>query len=169
MSSCRTDESCEATPGAAASHLCQRCGETGLSIDAITLKALLKPDALRRGVPASPRFCPTEDCPVVYFGNAASRTFTEEDLTVRVHAKHPHDEDVLVCYCFEHSPGTIRREIEQKGSSTASKIITAEVKAGHCACEVRNPKGNCCLGDVAKAEREMKTWLEKGELSAKST
>ncbi|MHB0969801.1 MAG: putative iron-sulfur cluster-binding metallochaperone [Thermoanaerobaculia bacterium] len=172
MSSCCTNTpgSCELKPATVASDVCERCGRQGQPVDPITLKALLTPDALRRGVPASPRFCRTEDCPVVYFDNAASRTFSEEDLIVPVHAKHPHDEDVPVCCCFAHSPGTIRREIERKGSSTASEIIAAEVKAGHCACEVRNPKGNCCLGDVAKAEMEMKTWLqEKEQPSAKST
>ncbi len=169
MSSCCSDKSCEAKPEAVASDVCERCGETGLSVDPITLKALFTPDALRRGVPVSSRFCSTEDCPVVYFDNAASRTFTEDDLIVRVHAKHPHDEDVPVCYCFEHSPGTIRSEIGQKGSSNASTTITAEVKAGHCACEVKNPKGTCCLGDVAKVEREAKTWLEeRKQPSAKS-
>lgn len=169
MSSCCTDTSCEAKPATVASDVCQRCGGKGLSVDPITLKALFTPDALRRGMPGDPRFCPAEDCPVVYFDNAAALTFTEDDLIVRVHAKHPHDEDVPVCYCFQHSPGTIRREIEQKGSITASKIITAEVKAGHCACEVKNPKGSCCLGDVAKAEREIRTWQGKREqLSAKN-
>jgi mercuric ion transport protein len=29
--------------------------------------------------------------------------------------------------------------------------ITAEVKAGNCACEVKNPSGKCCLGEIARA------------------
>ncbi len=162
MSSCCADGSCEVRTESVASDACGTCGSKGLSVEPITLKALLTPDALRRGVPNDPRFCPTDDCPVVYFDHGASRTFTENDLTVPVHSKHRHDEDVLVCYCFGLSPGTIRREIEQTGSSTASKMIAAEVNAGHCACEVRNPKGRCCLGDVAKVEREVNRWLEEG-------
>lgn len=96
--------------------------------------------------------------------------FTEADLSVRVHAKHPLSESVLVCYCFEHLPGTIRQDIEQHGSSRASIDIAAEVKAGHCACEVKNPKGTCCLGDVARVEREVMRWLAEREQSrVKST
>ena len=162
MSSCCTDTAggCKAKPATVSPGVCKGCGKKGLPIDAITLEALSTPDALRHGVPRNPRFCPTADCPVVYFDPVTATEFTESDVIVRVHAKHPHDEDVPVCYCFEHSPGTIRREIEQTGNSTASKLIMAEVNAGHCACEVRNPKGSCCLGDVARAEREMKTCLE---------
>lgn len=167
MSSCGTGTSCDSI--APRSDICGTCGSRGLLVDPITLKALFTADALRRGVPAHPRFCPAEECVVVYFDHKASLVFTEEDLTVRVHAKHRHDDDVPVCYCFEHSPGTVRREIELRGSSTASKTITAEVKAGHCACEVKNPKGTCCLGDVAQTEREVKRWLEeKEQLPAKS-
>jgi hypothetical protein len=145
MSSCCIDASCETK--IAVSTDCQTCGAKGLSVDPITLKALFTADALRRGVPADARFCPTPICPTVYFGSTG--TFTEDDLTVRVHAKHPHDDDVPVCYCFEYTPASIRRE-----NGAASKDIAAEIKAGHCACEVKNPKGACCLGDVIRVEKE---------------
>lgn len=32
------------------------------------------------------------------------------------------------------------------------KMIAAEVKADHCACEVKNPKGACCLGDLVRLD-----------------
>jgi len=57
---------------------------------------------------------------------------------------------VPVCYCFGYTPPKIREE-----GKIASQTIAAEVKAGHCACEVKNPKGVCCLGDVARVERLM--------------
>jgi len=121
-------------------------------VDAITLKALLTSDALRRGIPDAPRFCATEGCQIVYFDSDAGVNFTEVELTVRVHAKHPTDDGVQVCYCFDYTPSTIEAEIARSGSRSARATITAEVQAGHCACEVRNPKGSCCLGDVARVE-----------------
>ncbi len=167
MSACCSGTSCETKAAPAGSDDCRVCGSKGLRVDPITLKALFTANALRRGVPAEPRFCPSTSCPVVYFD--AWVTFTEDNLTVRVHGKHADDDKVPVCYCFGHTPETIRREIEQTNRSTASKTITAEVKAGHCACEVKNPKGTCCLGDVAKVEREVRAWLEEKQQSAKST
>jgi len=143
MTTCCTDMNCETN----VSTVCRTCGVKGLPVDPITLKALFTPDALRRGVPIDARFCPTPTCPIVYFGSTG--TFTEDDLTVRVHAKHPHDDDVPVCYCFEYTSLKIHRE-----DGAASKNIAREIKAGHCACEVENPKGACCLGDVIRVEKE---------------
>lgn len=140
----------------AAAEQCPSCGNVGTRVDAITLKALLTPSGLRRGIPDAPRFCATESCPVVYFDTEASVTISEADLTVRVHAKHPTDGRVPVCYCFEYTPAVIEQEIMRTGSSAARATIIREVQAGHCACEVRNPKGTCCLGDVARVERRVR-------------
>src|SRR5207245_379072 len=143
MTLCCADASCETNVSA----VCQTCAVKGLPVEPITLKALFTGDALRRGVPDDARFCPTPTCPIVYFGSTG--TFTEGDLIVRVHAKHPQDDNVPVCYCFEYTPATIRRQ-----NGVASKDIAAEIIAGHCACEVKNPKGVCCLGDVIRVEKE---------------
>jgi len=166
MSACCSDTSCDVSLKSVADG-CPLCGKNGRPLDPNTLKALLTPAALRRGLPKNARFCATEDCPIVYFDDTVS--FTEDDLIVHVHAKHPHADDVFVCYCFEHTPGTIREETAHTGVSRASKEITGEVNQEHCACEVKNPKGTCCLGDVAKVEKEMKRWLdERKQLLARS-
>lgn len=149
MNCCETN----AASAKAGADRCPACGSVGTRVDVITLKALLTADGLRRGVPDAPRFCATETCPVVYFDNAAGMTYQEAELTVRVHAKHVAASNVPVCYCFGYTPAMIEQEIARTGSSTARAIITAAVQAGHCACEVRNPKGSCCLGDVGRAER----------------
>lgn len=138
-----------ATPPDAASERCPACGAAGGRVDPITLKALLTAEGLRRGVPPSPRFCATLGCPVVYFDNTVPVRFEETLLAVRVFAKHADDEDAPVCYCFDRTAGSIRREIAETGRSSAFQAIAAEVQAGHCACEVKNPKGACCLGDVS--------------------
>lgn len=150
MTACCTTE-IRAT--SAAAELCSLCGRRGVSVEPITLKALLVPEALRRGVPPAPRFCATPECSVVYFDHAAGVTFRQSDVTVRVHAKHPGDADVPVCYCFGVNPGMIAAETRREGTSSVSRAIRADVKAGRCACEVRNPKGSCCLGDVAAVEK----------------
>jgi len=132
---------------------CPSCRARGPRVNAITLRALLSGEGLRRGVPSEPRFCGTPGCTVVYFDNAVPVVFEEALVTVTVHAKHPEDGSVPVCYCFGHTPDTIRGELTRTGRSIASAMIAAEVKAGHCACEVKNPKGTCCLGDVSTVER----------------
>ncbi len=154
MSNCCEGDSCAL--GAGAAEACPTCGEQGLAVDRITLKALLAAEALRRGIPPNPRFCANAACDVVYFDPDARARFTEADLIEPVHAKHPDDPDVPVCYCFGVTPRSIGEEVRRTGKSTASFDIAAEVKAGHCVCEVRNPKGSCCLGDVLRIEKEIR-------------
>jgi hypothetical protein len=48
--------------------VCSSCGQKGKTIELITLKSLLKPQAMRLLNPAeSFAFCRSADCPVVYF------------------------------------------------------------------------------------------------------
>ena len=140
------------TPLDSSGDACPRCGMNCAKVDPITLKALLTGEGLRRGVPPSPRFCATRGCPVVYFDNAVPVRFEEELVAVRVHAKHPEDDRIPVCYCFGHTPETIRAAVASSGRNVASEDVAREVKAGRCACEVKNPKGSCCLGDVSRVE-----------------
>jgi len=117
------------------------------------VKALLRPDALSRleNVPYS--FCPTPGCPVVYFSHEAVGVYHQEDLKVRVGLKEG-DELVPICYCFGHTRASAWEEIRRTGKSTLVASITAHVQAGRCACEVNNPSGTCCLGEVNKVVKE---------------
>jgi hypothetical protein len=54
----------------------------------------------------------------------------------------------LVCYCFDESEASIRAELREHGRSGAVERIRAHIAARRCACETRNPRGVCCLGDL---------------------
>jgi hypothetical protein len=96
------------------------------------------------------RFCETPTCEVVYYANDA--VVESAMVRVPVHAKDP-GLDVPLCYCFGHTRRSIAKEIVSAGNSSASATITREIKAGHCACELKNPSGRCCLGDVRAYEK----------------
>lgn len=144
---------CTPTEIPGARETCPSCEKSGVRVETITLKALLNAEGLRRGIPPAPRFCATPTCPVVYFDGDV--TFSEAHLSVRVHAKHQSEEDVHVCYCFGHTPGSMREELKRTGNSTVFATVSAEVRAHRCACEVKNPKGSCCLGDVKRVEQRL--------------
>lgn len=159
MNSDCIETGCSTTTSESPDAICPICGSKGSLVDVITLKALLTSDAFRRGLPPDSRYCANPHCAVVYFDNAPAVAFRESDLIVPVHAKHPDDETIPVCYCFGYTGKLIREETERTGASTATPSIAAEVTAGHCACELRNPKGSCCLGDIAKVERRIASVL----------
>jgi hypothetical protein len=56
-----------------------------------------------------------------------------------------------ICYCFGHTVESLREEVATTGLSKAVGALQAAVKAGTCRCDVMNPSGRCCLGDVVKA------------------
>jgi len=100
-------------------------------------------------------FCRTPDCPVVYFAADGIQVFTKDQIRVPVHQKEPADDNVLVCYCFCHSPATIRADLLVTGRSTVIEEIEAGIKAGQCACDIRNPQGSCCLGNVGAVVKQL--------------
>lgn len=126
---------------------CPTCGQRGKSVDTVTVKALLSiPFTELR--PVSYVFCRTADCPTVYFASDGTHRFEEGDLRERVHQKHQESDDVFVCYCFRHTPGSIKSELGRTGRTGVVEAITAGIQNGNCACELRNPQGSCCLGNV---------------------
>ena len=126
---------------------CPVCPKTGKLVDSLTLKALLNVPLtdVRR---VEYRFCSTPDCPVVYYSQDGTQTFLEIDLRERVYQKHAAEDDVFVCYCFRHTVGSIKEEFVGKQVNIVVARINAGIQAGQCACDIRNPQGSCCLGDV---------------------
>ena len=126
---------------------CPDCLRTGKLVSALTLKALLAVP-LTEVQAVDYRLCRSEGCAVVYYSTDQQQRFGEQDVRERVFQKHPSDEDVFVCYCFRHTPRSIRHEAVTAGRSTAVAAITAGIQTGKCACDMRNPQGSCCLGNV---------------------
>ena len=149
-------ESCSEEDARGFGARCPLSETAGLGVDRITLKALLKPEALRRLDGTNYQFCPAADCDVAYFDTESGSFFTKEDLTVRVGLKE-REHPIPICYCFGYTLADVQSDIATHGHTNIPAIITAEIKAGHCACEVRNPRGTCCLGNVSAA---IKTILE---------
>jgi hypothetical protein len=110
---------------------------------------LLTERALARLTPGAHWFCADAGCDVVYFA-AEGAQFATMDLRVAVWQKLPFGRR-MVCYCFGESEASIREEVEVTGRSSAVTRIREHIAAGRCACEVRNPRGACCLGDVTAA------------------
>ena len=143
---------------------CPVCGKKGKKVGIETVKAMLA-ITLHEIRPASNYlFCRTKDCSVVYFADDGQQTFAEEQLREKVYQKHLDEEEVFVCYCFRHTPGSIRAELLETGQSTVVETVTAGTKTHQCACDTRNPQGSCCLGNVSAAVKRVKQELNAVEV-----
>ena len=154
MSDVPTCGCCSPPPPPTAEGVCPTCRNSGRPVQPATLRALLQPH-LREQVWEEPyRFCGSTACQVVYFLPGTGQVFLREELTVRVGMK----ETIAprpICYCFGHTVESLREEWLRTGTTGAVQEIQAAVKAGSCRCEVSNPHGGCCLGDVLKALKEI--------------
>ena len=127
---------------------CPVSGTPGHAVALTTVKAMLGPSALARLTGEAYRFCPDPGCDVVYF--TPGNVYRVRDVRVPVWQKQPFGERT-VCYCFGENEAEIRREFEAHGASSAVERVRSHIAAGRCACEARNPRGVCCLGDVIAA------------------
>ena len=143
----------KALPAAHGVVNCPVSGTRSKQVGLLTVKRLV--GHLEFAMPAAQYyFCTAPGCDVVYFpSNPEAPVFSRDDLLVRVGAKES-DEEASVCYCFGVSRRHIREEVEAAGGSSVAEKIKAEIQAGRCACEVKNPSGKCCLGDVTRAVLE---------------
>lgn len=139
--------------------VCPADGRRSKRVDRLTVKSLVR--KLPLGMPkAQYYFCGASDCDVVYFAlDAEAPKFCREDLLVRVGAKETTD-PIPICYCFGFTRLDIWDEIRSTGKSAIAEWIAAEVWADRCACEVKNPSGNCCLGDVRRTVKDRQ--IQKG-------
>lgn len=133
---------------------CPQCNQIGRRVNIITLKSLLLPSSLEQlNVSENYMFCATQDCEVVYYGDNSS-TYTKEKLKVPVYQKEL-DEEVNICYCFDWSLGKIKRDMLSNNEGSVVSIISNHMKKGRCGCEVNNPQGSCCLGNVKEAVKRI--------------
>lgn len=153
MSSCCSPKSkgaCSATQNTPSN--CLACGVKGQPLQVLTVKNLVRGHT-RVSPAASYLFCRSPECDVVYF--STDIVFRKADVKVRVGLKEK-EGSVPLCYCFDYTREDVERDLKKYGRTEIPERIKAEISAGLCACEVKNPSGRCCLGDVTRAIQEAK-------------
>ena len=134
-------------------NACPQCGKIGKPVQGQTIKALLSV-SLRQVQDMPYLFCRTQTCPVVYFSADGEQTFTVQELREKVYQKEPEAEDVFICYCFRHTASDLRVASPEVRIAIVENINTG-INAGQCACDLRNPQGSCCLGNVNRRIKQL--------------
>ena len=147
------DECCCPPPQTARRQPCLACGVSAAAVEPQTVKALLIDAALRRFEVDAYYFCASPDCDTVYFGLGGGR-FSTRDVRVPVWQKESPGSRTI-CYCFGENEAGIREELLQTGVSHAVSRVREHIAARRCACDIRNPRGSCCLGDVTAATKRL--------------
>ncbi len=134
-------------------QVCQTCGEKGKKVELATMRSLTRRDHPLYAELKSGFICTNPDDSTVYYFGENDIIISHNDLVTSYHLKNPDDNQNL-CYCFQHSRKAIKEDVSKNGHSTIELSIREKVKQGVCTCEVSNPKGKCCLGDVSGFVKE---------------
>lgn len=151
---------CDSKVQSARPASCPRCHVPGKSVPDETPAALLRRSCRERLGPGPHHFCTTAHCEVVYF-SADGPAFLKDEVRVRVGEKET-SPPITVCYCFAHTVESIDEEIRSTGTTTVLERIRAEVASGRCRCERENPRGSCCLGNVARTVQSLRLERSSG-------
>lgn len=133
--------------------VCPSCSARATPVEVSTLKALLTPQALAQLLLGGFRFCANPACDTVYFSDVG-QLFRTSDLRVAVWQKERPGARTI-CYCFGENEAEMQQEIDEHGSTSAVARVRRHISDRRCACDVRNPRGVCCLGDLAAASRRL--------------
>lgn len=148
-----SESCCSVAPADSGAARCPASGSEGKRVDRTTVAALAKGRVPPR---QEFRLCRDAKCEIVYYGSAGT-VLTMSDLNVRPGFKE--GSEGLVCYCFLHTEADMARQLGETGKTDVFESIKQEIEAGNCACEVRNPSGKCCLGEVQEAIRGLEKEL----------
>jgi hypothetical protein len=141
---------------------CPKCGDKGTTVDLITPQSLLNEDKKEKIRPnLDYKYCKNAECEVAYFTKDDDHFFLIHDLKEKATVKDK-GLDVKVCYCFGHSRQSVLSELKATGNSTVLESIKSKMKDPGCFCEVSNPQGACCLGNVMAWIKEAKTIINEG-------
>ena len=142
------------TPQPKGKEACPLCGMLAKGVLAKTVEHMLTPQAkLRLSCLEGFYYCTTSFCEVIYFRDA--EILTQKELEVTVGLKEGAS-PATVCYCFDWTKEKIKAELDVTGETKALEDIKAKMQDPGCSCEILNPSGGCCLGDVSKVIKELK-------------
>jgi len=92
-------------------------------------------------------FCANKQCPTVYF-SVDQRMGKEQ-----VRAFQP-NEQAMLCYCFAISEALYQSALNEGTASQIKHFVMQQTQAAHCACNIRNPSGRCCLVNFKTMEKK---------------
>lgn len=141
---------------------CPTTGQKTRPVGRPAVENLVRPEFASDLVSQPYYFCNGQECDVVYVSALGDHIVTKDMLKVRVGVKERED-PVTICYCFGYERKDIEDDIRREGRTDIRNIVAGRVRAGECRCEVTNPGGGCCLGEVAKAIRKARSNIAGGE------
>ncbi len=142
MSSCCSDHATKIITGS-----CPKCGVFCKSIDNKTLYHQVKFPENQAAFQGKYYFCPSKECTVGYF-SSTGHAIPKQHLRTYQEFK-----DDKLCYCFDINASYYLSALTANNADVIKNFVIQKTKSGDCACDVRNPSGQCCLAKFKILEK----------------
>lgn len=144
-----SEHCCAVPPSHSVAPICPETTRATRPVERFTVQHHALPALVGQVRNAAYGFCDEPTCEIVYVGDQG-HLLRKVDLRTRVGIKETED-PITVCYCWSYTARQVQEDVLANAQSTVIPYITQRVKEGACACEINNPSGRCCLGEVTKA------------------
>ena len=128
-------------------QICPECGSTCKSVGMPTLYHQVRFPENQAIITDSYFFCPAKPCSVGYFSSVGN-TIPKQHLR----SCQAIQSDAL-CYCFDIDAEQYLSALEAQRAAPIKDFVMQRTQAGECACEIRNPSGQCCLANFKYLEK----------------
>jgi len=92
-------------------------------------------------------YCANSNCTVSYFSKTG-RIYETSQIREQNELQQG-----WLCYCFDISKEQYQHAIKSETALKIKNFVIAQTKAHQCACETRNPSGQCCLADFKRMDK----------------
>ena len=143
MSNC-----CSSSPSKSITQACPQCGTVCKSVEMRTLYHQVRFPENQGITPDTYYFCSAKECSIGYFSIAGNCV---PKLHLRTYQEIHEDK---LCYCFDIEADFYRSALRADNAASIKDFVIERTKSGECACELRNPSGQCCLVKFKHFEKE---------------
>lgn len=140
---------CNPTTLAITKQLCPECGFACNSVSMTTLYHQVRfPENQQIQTNNNYNYCSTKTCSVGYFSSTCNTIPKSHLINSRAIQN-----DVL-CYCFDISSLQYVSALKAHCAEPIKNFVIQRTKNKECACEIRNPSGQCCLANFKRLQNE---------------
>ncbi|OQK16042.1 hypothetical protein AU255_13085 [Methyloprofundus sedimenti] len=133
------------------SYACPECHQFGKSISLKTLYHNVRFPENQQILADSYFYCANKSCAVAYF--SISGKILAQYLLSSAQAQAI--EADKLCYCFDISAAQYRSALKDNIAERVKNFVIEQTKTGLCACEIRNPSGQCCLAKFKQIDKKV--------------
>ncbi len=139
---------CSKSSSKSSQKVCPECGGSCRGVEMITLFHNVKFPNNQTIEEGDYYFCASEKCETGYF-TAFGTIIPKAQLKANREIQQG-----WLCYCYDISVAQYRDALQANTAEPIKTFVIEQTKSGSCACEIRNPSGQCCLAKFRQLEKE---------------